>query len=137
MNILNKSFRNINILEKSMDATWLRNEVISNNMANVNTPKFKRSVVKFESILAQNLVGQPIKEKLTHEKHLPVGEVNMNQINPTIIKDTTSKYRKDGNNVNVDVEMANLSKNTIRYYMLKESMASNLQKLKMVIKDGR
>ncbi|MCT4618605.1 MAG: flagellar basal body rod protein FlgB [Marinisporobacter sp.] len=134
MNILNKSFKNINILEKSMDACWLRNEVTSNNMANVNTPKFKRSVVEFESILAQNLSSKPIKEKLTHEKHLSVGNLNINQINPTITKDTTSKYRKDGNNVNVDVEMANLSKNTIRYYMLKESMSSNLQKLKMVIK---
>ncbi|QZY56743.1 flagellar basal body rod protein FlgB [Crassaminicella profunda] len=137
MSILNKSFRNINILEKSMDACWLRNEAISNNIANVNTPKFKRNVVKFESILAQNISGQSIEEKLTHEKHLSVGNSSIDQMKPMVTKDITSKYRKDGNNVNVDVEMANLSKNTIRYYMLKESMASNLRKLNIVIKDGR
>jgi flagellar basal-body rod protein FlgB len=137
MSILNKSFRNISILEKSMDACWLRNEAISNNIANVNTPKFKRNVVKFESILAQNISGKFIEEKLTHEKHFSVGNSSIDQMKPMVTKDITSKYRKDGNNVNVDVEMANLSKNTIRYYMLKESMASNLRKLNIVIKDGR
>lgn len=137
MNILEKSFKNMNILEKSMDASWLRNEAISNNIANVNTPKFKKNVVKFESVLAESLSDTSIEGRLTHEKHLPVGTVNIDQIEPTVTKDFTTKYRKDGNNVNIDVEMANMAKNTIRFYALKEMVSSNLQKIKLAVKDGR
>lgn len=137
MRILSKSFSNINTLEKSMNACWLKNETISNNIANVNTPNFKRSVVKFESVLAQNLSNDYNGSELTHEKHIPVGSVNINDVNPIITKDTSSKYRKDGNNVNIDVEMADLSKNSMEYYMLKEMVAGNFRKLKLVIKDGR
>ncbi|QXM06155.1 flagellar basal body rod protein FlgB [Crassaminicella indica] len=137
MSILNKSFSNINILKMGMDACWLRNEAISNNIANVNTPKYKRNIVKFESILAQNLSERSIEGKLTNENHLPVGNVSIDKVKPIVTKDYTNQYRKDGNNVNIDVEMANLSKNTIRYYMLKESITSDFQKLRIVIKDGR
>ncbi|QEK12283.1 flagellar basal body rod protein FlgB [Crassaminicella thermophila] len=136
MNILDKSFKHINILEKSMNASWLRNEVISNNIANVNTPKFKRSIVKFESILAERISNDRIEVKLTHKKHLPL-EIDIDDIEPTVIKDRKSKYRKDGNNVNIDVEMANLSKNTIRFNMLSQIVSQNLRKLKLVVKDGR
>lgn len=136
MNILDKSFKYINILEKSMNACWLRNEVISNNIANVNTPKFKRSIVKFEDILTESIYNNSIKAKLTHKKHLPVG-VDIDNIEPIITKDRTSKYRKDGNNVNIDVEMANLSKNTIKFNMLSQRVSQNLRKIKLAVKDGR
>ncbi|TCO79956.1 flagellar basal body rod protein FlgB [Marinisporobacter balticus] len=137
MNVLDKSFKNMNILEKSMNASWLRNDATSNNIANVNTPKFKRNVVKFESVLAESLSDTSIGGKVTHEKHIPIGNVNIDQIEPMVTKDFTTKYRKDGNNVNIDVEMANMAKNTIRFYTLKEAISSNLQKLKLAVKDGR
>lgn len=137
MKVLENSFNNMKILEKSMDASWLRNEAISNNIANVNTPKFKKNVVKFESILAESLSSNSIEGRLTHEKHLSVGAVNVDNIVPTVTKDYTTKYRKDGNNVNIDVEMASMAKNTMRFYALKEMVSSNLQKIKLAVRDGR
>ncbi len=40
--MLNQSFQNINIAKKAMDGSWLRHEALSNNLANVNTPGYKR-----------------------------------------------------------------------------------------------
>ncbi|WZL74835.1 flagellar basal body rod protein FlgB [Clostridiaceae bacterium 35-E11] len=137
MGILDKSFQHMNVLEKSLNASWLRNEVIANNMANVNTPNFKRSTVKFESILKDAWSNDTVEGKRTHQKHLPVGNVGMDRIEPMVGKDTTSKYRKDGNNVNIDVEMANLAKNTMNFYLIRQRISDKLRTLKIVVKDGR
>ncbi len=48
----NDLFSSVNLLEKGLGATWLRNEVISNNIANVDTPGFKASEVEFETLMA-------------------------------------------------------------------------------------
>ena len=45
----------INVLDKAADAAWMRNEVISNNIANVNTPNYKRQDVAFEGELSRAL----------------------------------------------------------------------------------
>ncbi|KXG75740.1 flagellar basal body rod protein FlgB [Thermotalea metallivorans] len=135
--MLDRSFGNIKILEKSLNAAWLRNEAISNNIANVNTPGYKREKVEFESILKDSLMHLGIEGKLTHEKHIPLGNLGIDHIGPVIQKDFTSKYRRDGNNVNIDVEMANLAKNTIRYNMMAQRISGKFNKLKQIMKDGR
>ena len=43
------AFSFVNVLDKAADASWRRNEVIANNIANVDTPDFKRSDVTFET----------------------------------------------------------------------------------------
>jgi flagellar basal-body rod protein FlgB len=135
--MLDKSFGNMRFLEKSLNASWLRNETISNNISNVNTPGYKRERVEFESILKDSMHNIGIEGKVTHEKHMPVGNVGIEHIEPSISKDVNSKYRRDGNNVNIDVEMANLAKNTIQYNMLTQRISGKFNKLKSVIKDGR
>jgi flagellar basal-body rod protein FlgB len=135
--MIDKSFGNIKALEKSLNASWLRNETISNNIANVNTPGYKRESVEFESILRDRLQSIGIEGEMTHEKHMPIGNVSIDHIEPSISKDMNSKYRRDGNNVNIDVEMANLAKNTIRYNMMTQRISGKFSKLKSIIKDGR
>ena len=49
--MLNKLLFPKNNLEKSLDASWLRNDIISQNIANVDTPNYKRKEVKFEEYL--------------------------------------------------------------------------------------
>lgn len=137
MMIVDKYFDHMKILEKTMDALWLRNEAISNNIAHVDTPKFKRNQVNFESILKESLSGTTVKGKLTHEKHLALGGRELENIEPVVTKDFYTKYRRDGNNVNIDVETTNLSKNQIKYNAVAQRISQNLHKLKLVIKDGR
>ncbi|AOT68287.1 flagellar basal body rod protein FlgB [Geosporobacter ferrireducens] len=135
--MLDKSFGKIRALEKTMDGLWLRNEAISNNIANVNTPGYKRDTVEFETLLKESLSGYGIKGKTSHEKHMAIGVQDVENIEPTIKKDENTKYRKDGNNVNIDVEMANLAKNNIAYNMVTQRINGKMNKLKLAIKDGR
>ena len=51
------AFNYINVLEKAADASWIRNAAISNNIANVDTPGYKRKDVDFEKYLQSAVAG--------------------------------------------------------------------------------
>ena len=124
----------IDFMQRGLQAANLRQEVISNNIANVNTPGFKKSDVLFESMLAKEL-GFEKDKKLqmvrTQDKHMPMsaGEKVTAKIQ---LQDTTT-MRVDGNNVDSDVEMANLAKNQIYYNAMAKKIGSYIQGVKNVI----
>ena len=121
------AYNYINVLDKAADASWVRNEVIANNIANVDTPGFKRSDVVFESYLQQSLSGRgSFDEK--------VRDMNLSDIKPSVYKDYTQlSYRYDENNVDISTETANLAENQIRYYTLLESMSQEFSRIKTAL----
>ena len=125
----------IDYMSRGMSAANLRHEVISNNIANVNTPKFKKSDVVFESLLAKELGLFDEQGKLevvrTHDRHMPIPMKG--RAMPEVIMDTSTTMRTDKNNVDIDKEMANLAKNQIYYNAMTKEMGSFIQKLKTTI----
>ena len=121
-------------LSRGMSAANLRHEVISNNIANVNTPKFKKSDVVFESLLAKELGYFDEEGKLdivrTHDRHMPIPAFE--PAAPTVVMDTSTTMRTDRNNVDIDKEMANLAKNQIYFNSLAKVMGGHIQKIKTV-----
>ncbi len=118
--LIDNLYSKINVLEKGMQGTILRNEVIQNNIANADTPNFKRSDVVFESYLADAIDGA----KTT-------GELNLDKVNPTVISQGFS-YRLDGNNVDIETEMVDLYQNSARYDMLVSCVNNNYKKINAV-----
>ncbi|HYE84029.1 MAG TPA: flagellar basal body rod protein FlgB [Clostridia bacterium] len=123
------------ILEKALDAAWMRNETISNNIANVNTPGYKKSYVRFEELLSDAAKFQ-ISGIKKDERFLPIGKDARMAATPEVIQESFTSMRRDGNNVDIDVEMAELAKNTIKYNALIAQMSKEFSKIKMVI-NGR
>lgn len=121
------------ILEKALDAAWMRNETISNNIANVNTPGFKKSYVRFEELMSDAIDKFQISGIKKDEKFLPVGKDTKATVSPEIVQEDFTSMRRDGNNVNIDVEMAELAKNSIKYNALIAQMSKEFSKIKMVI----
>lgn len=124
----------VGTLQRGMEAASLRQEVISHNIANVNTPHFKKSDVIFEELLAKELDAANSNEMpliRTHDRHMPVGTGD-----PVVAKvelqDTTT-MRVDDNNVDIDVEMASLAKNNLYYNMLARQIGGYFQGLKSVM----
>lgn len=121
------AFNYINILDKAADASWMRNEVITNNIANVDTPNYKRKDVQFETFLSSALAGGDSLDA-------NVAEADMIDLQPTTYVDnSTLSYRADGNNVNIDTESAELAKNQIRYYTLLDSVSQEFSRIKTVL----
>ncbi len=117
-----------NNLERALDVSWLRNDVISQNIANVDTPGYKRKVVKFEEFLNSEMKTGRISQ----------GTSKLSSESVQITEDPSeSSYRSDGNNVDVENEMALLAANSIRYNTLIQRMNGDFQRLSKVIKGGR
>lgn len=124
--MIDKIYGNSRILEKSLDACWLREEVISQNIANFDTPGYKRKTVTFEEYLAEALDTKDRKN------------INVNNIDIKVSEDHSNlSMRIDGNNVDIDTEMSSLVKNSIRYNVLIQSLNAGFSRFKSVISEGR
>ncbi len=124
--MLDKSFNNLKIYNRALNNAWLRNEVISNNIANVNTPNFKKRIVTFDDILEDKMLSM----NKTNSAHMDVN----NESIPRIIKDKSTSFRKDGNNVNIDTEQAELAANQLYFEAVTRQVNSRLKRLRTVIK---
>lgn len=127
-------YDNIRSMHTALNTYSLRNESINNNLANVNTPGYKRETVKFEEFL-KNSQGLTIKGRKTDEKHIDIPG-NTSSQNASVIKDRSHSARLDGNNVNADVEAAEQVKNSINYNAVVQRLSGNFQTLKSAIKGG-
>lgn len=132
--ILNSS--NFDYLPRAMTAANMRQEVIANNIANVNTPNYRKSVVEFEELLAREIYGEEPDRKLklarTHDKHLPPEPRNY-RAEPKIFQDNTNIMRVDDNNVDIDIEMASLAKNQLYYNAIATQFGGHVTRMKNAI----
>ncbi|MDR3288277.1 MAG: flagellar basal body rod protein FlgB [Peptococcaceae bacterium] len=120
-------------LETGLDASSLRQRVLADNIANVDTPGFKRSDVDFPTVMATTLRDSALPElplKLTSWKHLPGAETPSG----AVIKDTGTLLRNDGNNVDIEREMTNVAENGLYYDGLTASLSMKLAQFRTVIK---
>ena len=119
------AFDYINVLEKAADASWLRNEAIANNIANVDTPLYKRQDVDFESVLARELGNNVLVDTDTK-----VANVKLRRLKVGTYTDATDfSYRLDGNNVDIETENVYLAENQITYNALVSRMQSEFGNL--------
>lgn len=124
------AFNYINVLESVADASWTRNSVISNNIANADTPGYKRKDVAFQTYLEQELCGG---KSLDDE----VANANLELLSGSTYTDySTVSYRLDGNNVDIDTENSYLAQNQIKYYTVLDSISQEFGRLSSVLKSG-
>ena len=117
-------------LGKALDAAWMRNSVIINNMSNISTPDFKASKVEFETLLNDAISGGSTSMKKTRGKHFGVSE---NDIEPVITQDVDSEIRMDGNNVDMNSQQAALAENTLKYYTLISKLSKDLARMRYAV----
>lgn len=133
--MFNEGYTKIQILKKALDGSWARHNAISNNIANVNTPGYKRINVEFEEKLRRAIEGSKLSLYATNKGHISnLG--NINQLDPDFSVEKSYSTRKDKNNVNIDVENAELAKNTILYDALIRQISDEFNKIKMVLNEG-
>ena len=126
------AYNYINVLEKTCDASWTRNSLISNNIANADTPGYKRQDVDFESAL---------KRELGNSKYIPLDKKvrglnsDLSGLDVSTYTDSSNySYRLDRNNVDVDTEQVELASEQLRYEMLTTSINEEFNRMKLVLK---
>ncbi len=129
-----KLFMTSDYLQKGLEATWKRNEVITNNIANADTPGFKVSEVQFEDILVSAISSSDFELQATREGHISRGANDISDIKTVVGTDEDTSYRTDENNVDIEAQMAALAQNSLQYYTLVSKINSEFYKLNMAIR---
>ena len=128
--IQTNAFDYINVLNRAADAAWQRNEAISNNIANVDTPGYKRQDVAFESVL-QKALGTHRYESMDEK----VSNINLSRLRGRAYVDYANySYRLDGNNVDIENENVMLAENQLKYQGLISSINQEFTNLQTVMK---
>ena len=119
----------VNVLDKAADASWKRETVLANNIANVNTPGYKRKDLDFEGILKQEL-GRCKHTSLDTK----IDNLHMDHLNPSVYTDLSNySYRLDGNNVDIDVEEVEYASEQLRYQGITAGINNEFNRMKTVI----
>ena len=112
-----------NIIGTAMQTAVLRDNVISNNIANVDTPGFKRSVVRFEDMLNTAV-----------QNYRRTGTLDLSSIRPQIFREYDFlNYRIDENNVDIEFEMVQLYQNSMRFDVLASGIMHHYRTINMAI----
>ncbi|MFC5472009.1 flagellar basal body rod protein FlgB [Cohnella suwonensis] len=122
-------------LESAINAATMRQQVLSNNIANVNTPYFKRSDVAFEEYLAQAIGSQgnrALPGKVTDTRHIPING-SYPSPSPQVVTDSSTTINNDANNVDVEKEMAMLAENQLRYNLLSQQVSHEAKMMRIGI----
>lgn len=123
------AFNYVDVLTKAADASWTRESVINNNIANVSTVGYKRQDIDFQSVLREELGN--CKHKSLDNK---INELNISDLNAQIYTDSANySYRLDGNNVDIDTENVELASEQIRYDALVTSINSEFSRLRAAL----
>lgn len=123
-----------NTLGQALNYASLKQKVISQNIANVDTPNYKSKDVSFNSIF-QNELDQPFNTYRTDKRHLDFSSNGTNQ--PEIVTRTNVQYNNNGNSVDMDTEMSDLATNQIYYDALVQQLNSKFSNLQSVITGGK
>lgn len=114
-------------LQKSLDAVWLRQRVISNNIANVETPGYKSKSVDFE---------QQLQRALKNTSSTSVKRIVEN-VDIRINEERATSTDETGNNVVLDREQIELARAQLQYDYLVTALNSEINRLKYAINSGR
>jgi len=123
---------NFETLKTALDVQMKRQELHAQNIANAETPGYKRKYVAFEEYLQESKMK--LQMQRTNEKHLPA-------LKKTITaKEVTQKntsITNDKNNVDIDMEMTEMVKDALRYQTLARLMSNNIDRYNTVIRNTR
>jgi flagellar basal-body rod protein FlgB len=128
------SDKTLDALSTALKFREMRQEIHNANIANQNTPGYKSLKVDFEAALARALdVDGQLKMKSSDEQHFNVGGGGFDNLEPMIYEDPNGVVSEDGNTVDVEKEMAQMSENKIYYDTLVQLMNKKLGLLKYTL----
>lgn len=120
--------KTVNVLSASMDMYLLRHSIINDNIANAETPGYKSRRVDFESELRRQIAenNDGVTEKL-----------KLGEMRPKVFEDPLAQVGLDRNSVDMEREMAQLSKNEIKYNATTQAISKKFTLLKAAIGGGQ
>ncbi|MDH5656474.1 MAG: flagellar basal body rod protein FlgB [Spirochaetia bacterium] len=132
--------QSLKMLEMGLDAAMVRRNVLANNIANVDVPHFKRSEVSFEENIRRAIDStrrereEPLLNTI-HKEHIAGRKGrDFRRVVPQIHTDYNSSMRNDGNNVDMEDEIAKLNRNQLHYNLMADRAGKKLRHLNSLVR---
>lgn len=119
----------MNLLNKDLDGLWLRQQAISGNLSNWETPGYKSREISFEDELKKNLTQSEQKKSELLQA--------IDTTQPTVTVSQALSQRLDGNNVDAEQQNAELARTQINYMYSLRELSDYFSRLRYVITDGK
>ena len=130
--------KTVDLLKRGMDIAVLRRDVIANNIANAETPNFKRTVVNFESELKRALDSEkirPPRQFIADSRHIPFHRpVDYRTVRPRLVLDYLTTAKNNGNNVDIEEEGMLALENQLLYQTMAQAIASEFNRVNLVLR---
>jgi flagellar basal-body rod protein FlgB len=130
--------KTVDLLARGMDVAVLRRNVIANNIANSETPNFKRTVVNFEASLRRALDSEKVRppvEFATNPRHIPFHRtVDYRTVRPRLVLDYLTTAKNNGNNVDVEEEGMLAQQNQLLYQTLATAIGAQYNLVNLVLR---
>ncbi|MBE7518557.1 MAG: flagellar basal body rod protein FlgB [Thermoflexaceae bacterium] len=110
-----------------------RQQAISNNIANVDTPGYRAQEVDFETELRRSIGSSTGRLLTTNARHIGAAPGRSGQLGSQAAQALTSQ-RRDGNDVDIDQEMVKLAETQMRYQAAASALNTKLASLRNVIR---
>lgn len=125
-------------LGASLNMRLMRQNVISSNIANHETPGYHAKKLDFEEALARALDIDGMRGMSTSdENHFSVGGGSMSKLAPDIYENPEGAINNDGNTVDLEKEMSNLTENSIMYKAALQLINKKLAAMRYAVSEGR
>jgi|DewCreStandDraft_1066081.scaffolds.fasta_scaffold00159_27 flagellar basal-body rod protein FlgB len=124
-------------LRQALDGLTRRQRIIAANIANAETPGYRASEIDFETKLREAVLAtDEVQLVATHSGHFG-DTAGTRDTEPLVLPSGSTALRNDGNNVDIDREMARLAETQIVYSAVAQMVAGRKAILRMVLSDGR
>lgn len=123
--------KSIHLLGRALDIAAQRHQLLSQNLANVNTPEYKRIDLDINQVISVSGKSDELEMARTHSRHF--GNTESLAVPPVIISETGTAQRFDGNNIDVEHEMTQIMKNSLYFQAVSQKLQGKFETLKKVI----
>jgi flagellar basal-body rod protein FlgB len=130
--------KTLDVLHRTMDVALLRRGVLADNIANADTPNFKRSQINFESELkraldSENMNG--LEAAMTNSRHIAFNRAyDYKDVGPRRVLDYLSTADNNGNNVDIEQESMLLLENQLSYDLMSRVVSNQFTQVNLVLR---
>ncbi len=113
-----------------------RQKVISSNIANINTPGYKTKELVFEDELKNSITNNSLQMTATNSRHMTNVNSSLANSNPKLMEVENLEEQNDGNNVNIDTQMGEMSKNKVLFDAIQSSIKRDSKLFRSVVESS-
>ncbi|MBY0013429.1 flagellar basal body rod protein FlgB [Paenibacillus typhae] len=116
----------------------VRHQTIAENIANADTPHYKKKTVVFEDELRRAINSgsrDDLEIRQTHFRHFGIKDDNASLIPYQIVRNTDTAMNNNGNNVDMDLEMTNLAENQLMYNYMADKVSGHYTKIRDMLQN--